>query len=75
MNTELSDLSKLAEIVKTERKAQNVTQVQLSQLGNVGIRFIRDIERGKTSLQFDKLMRVLDTLGIAVTLSTPAAGE
>lgn len=68
---ELTNASDIAEIVKKERKAQRVTQVQLAQLSNVGTRFVRDIEDGKASLQFDKLLRVLETLGIAVSLTTP----
>jgi y4mF family transcriptional regulator len=70
MKTELKDASRLAEFVRNERKAQHVTQVQLSQLADVGVRFVRDLEDGKPSLQLDKLLRVLDTLGITVTLSS-----
>jgi len=69
---ELANASDIGGIVKKERKAQRVTQVQLAQLSNVGVRFVRDIEDGKKSLQFDKLFRVLETLGIAVSVTTPS---
>ncbi len=72
MKIELSNAADIAKIVKSERKTQRITQVQLSQLANVGLRFVRDIEDGKQSLQFDKLLRVLETLGISVLLNTPS---
>ena len=59
----------MAAFVRENRKRQKVTQVQLSQLANVGVRFVRDLEDGKPSLQFDKLLQVLNALGVSVTLS------
>ena len=75
MKIELTDPAKIAEIVRIERKKQNVTQVQLSQLANVGVRFVRDLEDGKTTLHFDKVMSVLLTLGIIVELTTMDGDE
>ncbi len=40
---EIYDMSQIGEIVHRERKAQRVTQIQLAQLANVGVRFVRDI--------------------------------
>ena len=74
MKTDLKNASQLADFVRTERKSQHVTQIQLAQLANVGVRFVRDLEDGKPSLHFEKILCVLDTLGIAVTLSS-ATGE
>ena len=63
-------MTEIAEIVRRERKKQKATQVELSQLANVGIRFLRDVEDGKPSVHFDKLLRVLSTLGISVDVKT-----
>ena len=63
-------MTEIAEIVRRERKRQKATQVELSQLANVGIRFLRDVEDGKPSVHFDKLLRVLSTLGISVDVKT-----
>ena len=71
METVIRDSTQLAKIVRNARKLQHVTQVQLSQLADVGVRFVRDLEDGKATLQLDKVMRVLETLGISVILSTP----
>ena len=66
---ELNNTEQLAEYVRVNRKRQKVTQVQLSQLANVGVRFVRDLEDGKPTLQLDKLLQVLQALGVVVTLS------
>ena len=70
MKIELSNIQQLADIVRSERKKQNVTQVQLSQLANVGVRFIRDLEDGKSSMHIDKVFNVLETLGVTIELTT-----
>ncbi len=69
MSIDLQEAGQMAAFVRENRKRQKVTQVQLSQLANVGVRFVRDLEDGKPSLQFDKLLQVLNALGVSVTLS------
>ena len=71
MKTELTNASQLAEIVRRERKRQKVSQIRLSQLADVGVRFVRDLEDGKETVRLDKVLAVLETLGIAVELSSP----
>ena len=75
MKTELTNTSQLAEIVRRERKRQKVSQIRLSQLADVGVRFVRDLEDGKETVQLDKVLAVLETLGIAIELSTPGDDE
>ena len=75
MKTELINASQLAEIVRRERKRQKVSQIRLSQLADVGVRFVRDLEDGKETVQLDKVLAVLETLGIAVELSSPGDDE
>ena len=75
MKTELTNVSQLAEIVRRERKRQKVSQIRLSQLADVGTRFVRDLEDGKETVRLDKVLAVLETLGIAVELSSPGDDE
>ena len=70
MRIELTTAAQLADFVRMERKRQKVSQLRLSQLANVGVRFVRDLEDGKKTVQFDKLQSVLETLGIAIELAT-----
>ena len=60
----VNSMSEVAAIVQRERKRQGATQIELSQMANVGVRFLRDVEDGKPSVHFDKLMRILAVLGV-----------
>lgn len=53
-------------LIKTTRKAQGVTQEQLAGVANTGIRFISDLENGKTTIQVNKLLNVLSALGLGM---------
>jgi HTH-type transcriptional regulator / antitoxin HipB len=41
----------------------------------VGIRFIVDLESGKTTIQLGKAFKVLEALGCAITITPPAAPD
>lgn len=49
--------------LKQKRKETSLTQEELAQKAGVGLRFIRDIEQGKKSLQLDRLNTVLSLFG------------
>ena len=68
---EINEMKQIAEAVRTIRKQQKVSQTVLSQASNVGLRFVGDIERGKPSVQFDKLLAVLTSLGMSLKLELP----
>jgi y4mF family transcriptional regulator len=53
----------LSEFVKQKRKAAHMTQPELAQKAGVGLRFIRDIEQGKSSFRLDKVNQVLRLFG------------
>ena len=55
---------KLADVVRQRRKALRLTQVELAIRVNVGLRFIRDLEQGKSSLRMDKVNDVLKFFGM-----------
>lgn len=69
--TEITNMADVAKFVREVRKAQKVSQTVLAQASNVGLRFLGDIERGKPSIQFDKLLAVLTSLGISLKLQGP----
>jgi y4mF family transcriptional regulator len=53
----------LSDFLKNKRKQLNLTQQQLSEKAGVGLRFIRDLEQGKTTLRMDKVNQVLILFG------------
>lgn len=55
-------------LVALRRKAQGLTQVDLAGLGQTGNRFIGELERGKGTVQFDKVLHILGLLGLDVVI-------
>lgn len=58
----------LGKIVARQRKAQALTQADLAGLAQTGTRFISDLENGKGTVQFDKVMHILSLLGLDVVI-------
>ncbi|MCL2658818.1 MAG: helix-turn-helix domain-containing protein [Betaproteobacteria bacterium] len=65
MVTSAGDVGRL---VSRRRKAQGLTQADLAGLGQTGNRFIGELERGKGTVQFDKVLHVLKLLGLDVVV-------
>ena len=53
----------LSAFLKERRKKLNLTQQQLALKAGVGLRFVRDMEQGKTSLRMDKVNQVMKLFG------------
>ena len=53
----------LAEYIKKKKKMYNLTQVELAERSGVGVRFVRELERVKTTVQMDKVNQVLRLFG------------
>lgn len=58
-----NNLTLLASFLKEKRKLAQLTQQQLAEKAGVGLRFIRDLEQGKTTLRMDKVNQVLKLFG------------
>ena len=52
-----------SDFIKSQRKAAGLTQKELALKAGVGLRFIRDVEQGKTSFRTDTLNKVLRLFG------------
>ena len=48
-------MNKIAEFVKTQRKAAGLTQEQFAMRSGLGLRFVRELEQGKTTVRMDKV--------------------
>lgn len=55
--------AKLAEFIKMRRKLAGLTQEEMSYKAGVGLRFVRDLEQGKSTLRMDKVNQVLALFG------------
>jgi y4mF family transcriptional regulator len=53
----------LVQFVKNRRKLTKLTQRDLAEKAGVGLRFVRELEAGKTTLRMDKVNCVLALFG------------
>lgn len=61
-------------LIRTERKAQRLTQEQLAGLTGVGVRFVRELEAGKESCQVGRALQVAASLGLTVSVGRRQEG-
>ncbi len=59
----------IASFVKYHRKKLGLTQEELASKAGVGLRFVREMEQGKETLQLDKVNQVLALLGFSLNAS------
>lgn len=62
---------KLKEIVLFHRKKSGLSRNQLADLAGVGKTVIYDIEKGKETIRFSTLQKVLAALNIKITFTSP----
>jgi len=60
-------MTEIASFIKYHRKRLNLTQEELANKAGVGIRFIRELEQGKETVQLDKVNQVLSLFGYIVS--------
>lgn len=58
----------LGNLVRECRVAQKMTQADILGLANTGNRFIVELENGKSTVQFQKVLDVLDVLGLEIRI-------
>ena len=56
----------IASFVEERRKQLKLTQTELAMRAGVGLRFIRELEQGKSTLRLDKVNQVLALFGAEV---------
>lgn len=60
-------------MIRETRKKLGVTQKALALTSGTGLRFIIELEKGKETCEIGKALTILNTLGIKMTLTPPAA--
>ncbi len=58
----------LSQVVRQERRALKLTQKELGDFAGTGINFISQLEQGKISVRLDKLLSVLQVLGLELEI-------
>ena len=63
----------LGAVIRDQRKRMALKQLDLAGLGNTGNRFIVDVENGKPTVQLQKVLDLMDLLGLEVVVRTKAS--
>ena len=56
-------MNNLNEQIQELRKKAGLTQVEFAKRAGLGLRFIRELEQGKSTIRLDKLNQVLEFFG------------
>lgn len=67
-------LAPLAEAVRRRREELGLRQTEVADLAGCSYRFVHTVEHGKTSLRFDKVLDVLEVLGLDLAV-VPGSGR
>ena len=60
-------------IVRSQRQEMGLRQLDVAGLGNTGNRLIVDIEKGKPTVQLQKVLDLLDLLGLELIVTQKSA--
>jgi len=62
-------VEELGNSVREARKRQGLTQPALAMVAGTGLRFIADLESGKSTCQLGKALQVVAALGLKVSVT------
>jgi HTH-type transcriptional regulator / antitoxin HipB len=68
-HVKIDSASDLGDFIKDFRSSQRLTQGDVSGLANTGNRFIIELENGKETVQLNKVLDVLNVLGLELTVA------
>ena len=57
-------MNRIAEFIKTSRKAADLTQEDFATRSGLGLRFVRELEQGKETVRMDKVNVALAMFGM-----------
>ena len=71
--TPIHSSAELGVVIREQRKRLALKQLDLAGLGNTGNRFIVDLENGKPTVQLQKVLDLMELLGLEVVVRTKAS--
>ena len=72
-DTPVRTAASLGALVRSRRQQLALKQLDLAGLGNTGNRFIVDVERGKPTVQLQKVLDLMHLLGLEVIVRPRSA--
>jgi y4mF family transcriptional regulator len=71
----IQNTTQLGAAVRAARKQLKATQKELAMTSGTGLRFLIDLERGKSTCQIGKILHVLQALGLRIALTATSAAS
>lgn len=71
MKTAIRSAEALGRIIRQERKRQRLRQADLAAMIGASHVFLGDVEKGKPTVQLGRVLKLLDELGLTLTIDTP----
>lgn len=65
--------AELGVVIRDQRRRLALKQLDVAGLGNTGNRFVVDVEGGKPTVQLQKVLDLMDLLGLEVVVRAKAA--
>ncbi len=65
------DTKHIGQMIHFHRKQSKLSQKELGRLAGLGKTVVFDIEKGKLSIQFDTLLKLLSVLNITILFQSP----
>ena len=62
------DLTSIGRQIRKQRRRHGLRQAELAALSGVGTRFVSELENGKTNLEVGRVLRVLNTAGLVISV-------
>ena len=60
----INNTKTLGETIRARRKDLHYTQAYLAEFTGLSVTFISDVERGKTTAEIEKIIRLINVLGL-----------
>jgi HTH-type transcriptional regulator / antitoxin HipB len=73
ISTVIHSSVELGALIREQRRRLALTQLDIAGLGRTGNRFIVELEHGKPTLQFQKVLDVMDLLGLEIIVRPKSA--
>ncbi len=71
----IESVTDLGGVIRTERKRQGISQAVAAGLCGVSVHFLSNLERGKETSEFSRVMQVLRAMNIRLYVDVPGTGS
>ena len=75
MAKEISEMTELGRIVRYHRKRARLSRAALAELAGIGSTVIYELEHGKSTVQFNVVQSILQTLNLRLLVDGPLLDE